>query len=82
MPLKAPEVDAILVALGVEPEFGVPDVVLFGEVLPEDVLPGEELVGEDVLLDEGNVDQLYVHGCSRRPCRLTCSCPASSKVQQ
>lgn len=40
VPLNAPSVDAILVALGVEPE---PD-------LPGEVLPGEVLVGEDVLL--------------------------------
>lgn len=47
VPLKAPSVDAILLGLGVEPEFGLL-VVLFPEevleVLPEEVVVGEELV--------------------------------------
>lgn len=47
MPLNAPLVDAILVGLDVEPEFGLADVVL-----PEEVSPEEVLVGEDVVLDE------------------------------
>lgn len=47
VPLNAPLVDAILVGLDVEPEFGLPNVVL-----PEEVSPGEVLVGEDEVLDE------------------------------
>ena len=47
MPLNAPSVDAILVALGVEPELELPNEVVPGEVLPEELL-----VGEDVVLHE------------------------------
>ena len=47
MPLNAPSVEAILVALDVELEFDLP-----GEVLPEGVLPEEALLEEDVLLQE------------------------------
>ena len=48
VPLNAPSVDAILVALGVELEFDLPD-----EVLPDEVFPEEALVGEDVVLHQG-----------------------------
>ena len=47
MPLNAPSVDAILVALGVESELDLLDAVLPGEVLLGEVFPGEVLVGED-----------------------------------
>lgn len=52
VPLKAPSVDAIRVALDVELEFGLPDVLLPDVVLPEEVFSGGVLVGEDVALDE------------------------------
>lgn len=55
MPLNAPSVDAILVALGVEPEFELPD-----EVLPEEVLPEGLLVEEELVLQE---EALVSHIC-------------------
>lgn len=61
VPLNAPSVDAILVALDVELEFDLPEEVLPGGLLPMEVLPGEALLeevlfGEDVVLQERRVD--------------------------
>lgn len=64
MPLKAPSVDAILVALDVEPEVEVPE-----GVLPE-VLPEEALVGEDVVLDERGLVSCIRMVDSLQHCRL------------
>ena len=52
VPLNAPSVDAILVALDVELEFDLPEEVLPEGVLPEEFLPKESLVGEIVVLQK------------------------------
>lgn len=53
MPLNAPSVDAILVALGVELELDLPDEVLPDDGLPDELLPGGGLVEGDVVLNKG-----------------------------
>lgn len=77
MPLKAPSVDAILVALDVELDFGLPDIVL-----PEEVLPGEVLVGEGVELDERTSISYTGMVNSLQHYRLTCFCVARSTAPQ
>ena len=58
VPLKAPSVDAILVALGLEPEFGLePALGLLDGVLPEEALVG----GGVVLHQRAIVSYLHAH---------------------
>ena len=76
MPLKAPSVDAILVALDVEPEVEVPE-----GVLPEEVVVAED-VAEYVVLDGKGLIS-YIHMLdSLQHCTLTCSCAVRSTVPQ
>lgn len=60
MPLNAPSVDAILVALGVKLEFDLPDEVLPDDGLPDEFVPGAVFVEGDVVLHKGALISQHV----------------------